>query len=304
MIRNITGFIIALLLLSCGQQTKEKSDSIYVVTTTTIISDLIENIGGEKVKVSGLMGPGIDPHLYKASEGDVSKLYSADIIVYSGLHLEGKLVDVFEQMKRQGKTQVALGEAIDKSKLRVSEKFGGNYDPHVWFDIGFFKDMAKEASRALSAYSPEDSLYFQENLEVYLEKLEDLEKELHEIVATLPKDKRRLVTAHDAFSYFGRAFDFDVVGLQGLSTVTEAAVSDVREIRDYILAHEVRSIFIESSVPRRTIEALQQAVLAKNHEVEIGGTLFSDALGDPGTEEGTYIGMFRYNVKTLVEGLK
>ncbi len=304
MIRYITSIILMTLFVSCGQIAKEKGDTIHIVTTTTIITDLVENIGGDKVEVTGLMGPGIDPHLYKASEGDVSKLYGADLIIYSGLHLEGKLVDVFAQMERQGKQQVALGEALDKDKLRVSDKFGGNYDPHVWFDVGFFKEMAKEAERALTEYSPENADYFKENLSSYLIELDALEKELHKIVETLPKDKRRLVTAHDAFSYFGRAFDFDVVGLQGLSTATEAGVKDVREIRDYILDHNVRSIYIESSVPRRTIEALQQAVLAKNHEVEIGGMLYSDALGDAGTEEGTYIGMFLYNVNTLVEGLK
>lgn len=304
MIRYLSSLFILVLFASCGQTAKEKSDIINVVTTTTIITDLVENVGGDKVKVSGLMGPGIDPHLYKASEGDVTKLYGADLIIYSGLHLEGKLVDVFAQMERQGKAQVALAEALDKNKLRVSENFGGNYDPHVWFDVSFFREMAIEAAKGLSEYSPENAKYFQGNLDVYLEKLEALEVELKEIVATLPKDKRRLVTAHDAFSYFGRAFDFDVVGLQGLSTATEAGVKDVREIRDYILKYKVRSIFIESSVPRRTIEALQQAVLSKNHEVEIGGTLFSDALGNNGTDEGTYIGMFRYNVKTIVEGLK
>jgi len=304
MIRYIGSLVLMMLLISCGQVKKEKGDKINIVTTTTIITDLVENIGGDKVKVTGLMGPGIDPHLYKASEGDVSKLYASDIIIYSGLHLEGKLVDVFAQMEKQGKQQVALGEVLDKSKLRVSDQFGGNYDPHVWFDVGFFKEFARETHRVLSDYSPENSDYFKENLERYLEELDALENQLTEIISELPKEKRRLVTAHDAFSYFGRAFDFEVVGLQGLSTATEAGVKDVRRIRDYILEYHIRSIYIESSVPRRTIEALQQAVLSKNHEVAIGGMLYSDALGDPGTEEGTYIGMFLYNVRTLVEGLK
>lgn len=304
MIRYIGSLFLFLSLLSCGQTIKEKGEGIRIVTTTTILTDLVKNIGGEKVDVTGLMGPGIDPHLYKASEGDVSKLYAADLIIYTGLHLEGKLVDVFAQMERQGKQQIALGEVLDKSKLRVSDQFGGNYDPHIWFDIGFYKEFARETSRVLSTYSPEDSEYFKKNLERYLKELDALEEKLKEMVTTLPKDKRHLVTAHDAFSYFGRAFDFKVVGLQGLSTVTEAGVKDVREIRDYILKYRVRSIYIESSVPRRTIEALQQAVLAENHEVEIGGMLYSDALGDEGTEEGTYIGMFLYNVRTIVEGLK
>lgn len=297
-------FLMCLILMACVQNPGKDSDVVQVVTTTNILTDLAENIGGDKVKVIGLMGSGVDPHLYKASEGDVNKLSRADIIFYNGLHLEGKMTEVFEQMKKMRKTTVPLADVIDKSLLREASEFGGNYDPHVWFNVSFFKEMSKEAARALSEYSPEHKEYFQQNLDAYLKELDDLEREIRGLTAQLPENKRRLVTAHDAFSYFGREYGFDVVGLQGISTATEAGVQDVRKVTDYIIEHEVRSIFIENSVPVRTIEALKQAVISKGSQVNIGGMLYSDSLGNPGTDEGTYTGMFLFNVKTIVDGLK
>lgn len=294
----------ALSLFSCQKILKEDSGKLKIVTTTNILTDLVQNIGKDSVSVRGLMGSGVDPHLYKASEGDVIKLAEADLIIYSGLHLEGKMVDVFERMKEQGRNITNLGAALDPSKLRQSADFGGNYDPHVWFDVSLFKELAKETARSLSTYDPDNRDYYEKNLEDYLTKLDALEKEVFQMVESLPKDKRRLVTAHDAFSYFGKAYGFEVVGLQGISTATEAGVQDVRRITKYIIDHQIKSIFIENSVPRRTIEALQKAVQAGGHEVAIGGMLYSDSLGNPGTEEGTYIGMFTYNVKTLINGLK
>lgn len=294
---------ILVLLTSCATDNAEAEGKIRIVTTTSIITDLVENIGGDKVYVQGLMGPGVDPHLYKASEGDVMKFANAELIIYGGLHLEGKLVSVFEKIEKLGKTPIDLGVAIPVEKLRASDEFGGNYDPHIWFDISLFKEQAKAVANALTVYQPTDSIYFQTQLHSYLEKLSQLEVEVEQTLASLPKNKRRLVTAHDAFSYFGLAYEFDVVGLQGLSTATEAGVRDVMNVSDYIVKHKIKSIFLESSVPPRTIEALQQAVKAKGHDVKIGGMLFSDALGTKGSEEDNYLGMIRYNVKTIVEGL-
>lgn len=303
--KNTLSFFFALLILSACTIVEEiDPNKIRIVTTTTIFTDLVQNIGGDKVSVTGLMGPGIDPHLYKASEGDVTKLANAQLIIYGGLHLEGKLVDVFSKIERLGKHPINLGKAIDPVKLIESENFGGSYDPHVWFDVELFIEETKEVARVLSEFSPENKAYFHENLKRYLNELYALDKEIHDILSELAESKRHLVTAHDAFGYFGKAYGFEVVGLQGLSTTAEAGVQDVRRVSDYIVQNEIKSIFIESSVPRRTIEALQQAVLAKGHNVEIGEMLYSDALGDPETEEGTYIGMFRYNVKALVKGLK
>lgn len=299
-------YFILIVLLFAFVACKNPADSdgkIRVVTTTNIIENLVAEIGGDAVSLQSLMGPGVDPHLYKASEGDVSKLSNADIIFYNGLHLEGKLTDVFEKMKRT-KNMVALGDELPKDQVIASENFGGNYDPHVWFNVQFFKQFAQTVADELSKQDPDNAEVYAENNKRYQEKLDELDKELIAIIETLPKERRILVTAHDAFSYFGKAYDFQVVGLQGISTATEAGVRDVRELSDFIIQNNVKAIFIESSVPRRTIEALQAAVLSKNHQVEIGGSLYSDSIGNPGTEEGTYIGMYKYNVNTIINALK
>jgi len=297
-------FIIAITsLIACKERT-EKSEKIMVVSTTSMITNLVKNIGGDYVEVQGLMGAGVDPHLYKASEGDVSKLFNADVIFYNGLHLEGKLVEVFEKMETQNKTTIALGEFLNEKELIGSEYFASNYDPHVWFNIQFFKQFGQKVTEVLSKKDPKNASNFVENNRIFQEKLDILEVEIKTSIQSLPEEKRILVTAHDAFNYFGKEYGFNVVGLQGLSTATEAGVKDVQRLSDFIIDNKVKAIFIESSVPRRTIEALQEAVLSKNHEVVIGGSLYSDALGDSGTVEGTYIGMFRYNVKTIVEALR
>ena len=290
-------------VLSCKTDSK-KNDKLNVVTTTTMITDLVKNIGGEAINTRGLMGSGVDPHLYKASEGDVTKLANADIIFYNGLHLEGKLVEVFEKMDSQNIKTVAVSDAIDKSTLIGSEYFASNYDPHIWFDITYWEQVTQFVVDKLSEAVPEKQAVFEANGESYLKQLNDLKIEINSTINTLQQDKRILVTAHDAFNYFGKSFNFEVVGLQGLSTATEAGVQDVQKLAAFIIDNKVKAIFVESSVPKRTIEALQAAVKSKGHDVKIGGTLYSDALGDAGTIEGTYIGMFKYNVNTIVNALK
>ncbi len=295
--------LCTLAIISCKSDKKDNG-KINVVTTTSMITDLVKNIGGDYINLQGLMGSGVDPHLYKASEGDVSKLSEADIIFYNGLHLEGKLVEVFEKMAHQNKKTIALSDALDERTLIGSEFFASNYDPHIWFNIDYWKEATKFVVLQLSEALPEHQAVFKTNGEAYLNKLETLKTKLNKIIQTLPEDKRVLVTAHDAFNYFGKSFGFEVVGLQGLSTATEAGVQDVQKLSDFIIERKVKAIFIESSVPKRTIEAVKAAVNAKKYEVEIGGSLYSDALGNPGTAEGTYIGMFEYNVNTIVNALK
>jgi manganese/zinc/iron transport system substrate-binding protein len=294
---------IITLFLSCKNASKNNG-KLKVVTTTTMLTDLVKNIGGDAIEVQGLMGAGVDPHLYKASEGDVSKLFNADIIFYSGLHLEGKLVAVFEKMEARGKKTIGLGELLNKDELIPSKLFASNYDPHVWFNIQFFKQFSEKVTTVLVETDPKNAALFNENNRVYQEKLDALEIEVRKKIETLPKEKRILVTAHDAFNYFGNQYGFEVVGLQGISTATEAGVQDVQRLSEFIITNKVKAIFVESSVPRRTIEALQEAVLSKKHDVAIGGSLYSDALGSAGTIEGTYIGMFSYNVKTIVDALQ
>lgn len=297
--------VICTILIFCScKKNKKDNTKLNIVTTTTMITDLVKNIGGEHVNIKGLMGSGVDPHLYKASEGDVSKLVNADIIFYNGLHLEGKLVEVLEKMKSKRKTTIALAQVLDKNTLIGSDYFVSNYDPHVWFNINYFKQFSNKVTTVLCEKDPENATKYKENEKQYLAKLNALQEKVKSIIQTLPKEKRILVTAHDAFNYFGKNYGFEVVGLQGLSTATEAGVQDVQKLAAFIIDKKVNAIFVESSVPKRTIEALQEAVKSKGHQVKIGGTLYSDALGTTGTKEGTYIGMFEYNVNTIVNALK
>lgn len=293
-------------VVSCkkGERQKSEDSKLKVVATTSQVSDLLKVIAGDLIELEGLMGPGVDPHLYKASEGDVTKFFNADAIFYNGLHLEGKLEDVFEKMRHQGKKTIAVSEAIKKSNLISSEDFASSYDPHFWFNIKNWKEATSFIANQLSDLDAKNASSYNKNAKDYIEKLSVLESDLLTKVNLLPKEKRILVTAHDAFAYLGQAYDFEVVSLQGLSTATEAGVKDVQRIANVIIERNIKAIFIESSVPVRTVEALKAAVKAKGHEVEIGGTLFSDALGNPTSIEGTYIGMYTYNMNTIVEALK
>ncbi len=302
--KKLVFILLTLICFSACKDAKPDNGNLNIVTTTTLITDLLDHIGGDKLNVQGLMGSGVDPHLYKASAGDVTKLANADLIFYGGLHLEGKLVDVFEKMESQNIKTIAVSDALDKSTLIGSEYFASNYDPHIWFNVHNWELITSFVVQKLSEADPENEALYKENGKTYLEELKVLDSEIKAIIETLPKEKRILVTAHDAFNYFGQAYGFEVVGLQGLSTATEAGVQDVQNLSNFIIEKKIKAIFVESSVPRRTIEALQAAVNSKNHHVEIGGTLYSDALGNAGTVEGTYIGMFKYNVDTIVNALR
>ncbi len=295
--------ILAVIIVLGCKNNKQRNGKLNVVVTTSMLTDLVKNIGGDLINIQGLMGAGVDPHLYKASEGDVSKLFNADVIFYNGLHLEGKLVEVFEKMEAQ-KTTVALGEFLAKDGLIGSDYFASNYDPHVWFNIQYFKEFSDKVTSVLSDKDPKNAGSYTANNIAFQQELDLLQTRVVNTIATLAPEKRILVTAHDAFNYFGKAYGFKVVGLQGLSTATEAGVQDVQQLSEYIIKNKVKAVFIESSVPRRTIEALEAAVLSKGHQVSIGGSLYSDALGDTGSIEGTYIGMFLYNVKTIVNALQ
>ena len=296
--------LITISILSCKTEQKSENNKLNIVTTTTMITDLVNNIVGDKATVQGLMGAGVDPHLYKASEGDVGKLFNADVVVYNGLHLEGKLEEVFEKMRHQNKKTIVAADIVDQSSFIASENFASNYDPHIWFDTNNWIQITNHIAKNLSAIDAKNATIYKENAIKYIAKLNTLSKSISKKIAELPVEKRILVTAHDAFNYFGKQHQFTVVGLQGLSTATEAGVQDVQKLANYIIKHKVKAIFVESSVPKRTIEALQAAVKAKDQEVNIGGTLYSDALGSAGTTEGNYIGMYTYNVNTIVNALK
>lgn len=297
--------VLAIIVLGCGNEDAVESDGKYnVIATTTILADVVEQIGGGQVNIESLMGPGVDPHLYKASAGDVSKMQNADLVVYNGLHLEGKMGDVFEALKGGEKIIIAAAEAIDEDELLDFITVPGSYDPHVWFDVEMWKQATGNIYDGLVELDPGNEEIYQENYQAYLDELDGLEAYIEGRIEELPEEKRILITAHDAFQYFGKAYGFQVKGLQGISTDAEAGTSDVRNLADFIVEKEIKAIFIESSVPRKNIEALQEAVKAQGFDVEIGGELYSDSTGDGGTDAETYIGTFKANIDTIVDALK
>ena len=296
--------MLTLLVTGCGAPKVEDNGKYNVVTTTTLIGDLTKQIGGEYVNVQELMGPGVDPHLYKASAGDVGKMQNANMVIYNGLHLEGKMGDVFEDTRGKDKLIIAVSDNIDESKFLDFVTSPGAFDPHIWFDVSLWEEAAKEVTRGLKELDSEHSSEYDVNLEKYLLELEDLNKYIKERAAELDENERILITAHDAFSYFGEAYGFEVMGLQGISTASEAGTSDVRELANYIVLNKIKAIFVESSVPRKAIEALQEAVRAQGFDVEIGGELYSDSTGDTGSDAETYIGTFKANIDTIVNALK
>ena len=277
---------------------------IRVVTTIGMIADLAKNIGGEMVEVTSLMGTGVDPHLYKASAGDVTLVSQADLILYNGLHLEAGISGVLERLSDQKPNQVvAVTKNTDRLKLTAPPEFAGAYDPHVWFDVTLWTNVAETIRSALVKLMPSAEAHFQTRAKKYILQLEDLHIYVKEKATQIEASKRVLVTAHDAFGYFGQAYGFEVRGLQGISTATEAGTADVRNLAQFIADRKIPAIFVESSVPRQSIEAVQAAVQARKFEVQIGGELFSDAMGNPDTKEGTYIGMVQHNIDTIFDGL-
>ena len=297
----------SVLFAGIGCDNKEQRDTSVageyrVVTTIGMITDIVKNVGGDRVEVIGLMGPGVDPHLYKPSAGDVQKLNSASLIFYNGLHLESKMADVLAKMSGDTKT-IAVTDTVDRSLLLKPPEFEGQYDPHLWFDVTLWMKAVGKVRDTLSEFDPDNTLMYWSNAQRYFAKL----AELHEYVQTqserVPVEQRVLVTAHDAFNYFGNAYGFEVRGLQGISTATEAGIADVQGLATFIAERRIPAIFVESSVSARSLEAVKAAVKAKGFDVKIGGELFSDAMGNEGTPEGTYIGMVRHNIDTIVRAL-
>lgn len=304
----VAGTLFVLLVSACGPVSTSAlpdlsaEDEIRVVTTVGMLTDVVEQVGGDRVRVEGLMGPGVDPHLYKASEGDVRRLERADAIFFVGLHLEAKMADVLERIGDRRLSR-ACGEGIPEAELRRPAAFDGQFDPHVWFDVALWRGCVEEVRDRLAEADPAHGETYRANAERYLAELTALDAEVRRTTATVPRERRVLVTAHDAFGYFGRAYGFEVVGLQGISTAAEAGARDVDELAAFIAERRIPAIFVESSVGPRTIEAVREAVRARGFDVEIGGALFADAMGSAGTPEGTYVGMVRHNVRTIVSAL-
>ncbi|MBV6459051.1 MAG: Periplasmic zinc-binding protein TroA [Fimbriimonadaceae bacterium] len=292
------------LLAGCApEQQSSATRKLKVVATTGMVADLAKNVGLNLVEVEAIMGPGVDPHLYKASPGDVQKLADADLVLISGLHLEGKMADVLENLGRK-KPVVAVTEGVSEAKLISMPGQAIAHDPHLWFDVELWSECLDPIVEALGRLRPQNSSVFASNATRYKAELSNLHAEVKETIAEIPKAQRVMITAHDAFQYFGRAYDIEVKGIQGISTESEAGLAEINKLVDLIVNRRVKAVFVESSVSQKNVQALVEGAQRRGAAVRVGGQLYSDAMGDPGTEDGTYVGMVRANVRTLVGALK
>lgn len=298
--------LAALVAVGCGGGESDEAGAvegtIQATTTTTQITDMVESIGGDEVEVTALMGPGVDPHLYEPSQGDIEALQGADAVFYNGLFLEGQLADLLVQVGQESPT-VRVTEAIPEDELRPSENYEGQNDPHVWFAPELWETAVDPVVEQLSELKPDSAETFEENGEEYKQEVQEAHEYVQERIEEIPEDNRVLVTAHDAFGYFGETYGVEVQALQGISTESEAGAGDVRELANELVEDEVPALFTESSIPRRNIEAVQAAAQDQGWDLKIGGELYADAMGDPDTEEGAYPGMMRANADTMAEAL-
>lgn len=304
---NLVLLVLALALAGCknpAENTRSSSsDKRYTVTTTTgMVTDIVRQVCGDKASVEGIIGEGVDPHLYKPTRADLNALAHADLVFYSGLVLEGKMTDVLEKMSEK-KPVIAVTESVDKNYLLMPPEFAGHPDPHLWMDVGGWMKAVEVVSQTLSDYDKPNAQFYQSNAESYLVQLKALEEYAKTSIATIPEQSRVLVTAHDAFNYMGRAYGIEVVGIQGISTESEAGLNDLNRLVDMLVEKNVTAVFVETSVADKNVKALIEGARAQGLEVKIGGTLFSDAMGAPGTYEGTYIGMIDHNITTIVNAL-
>ena len=301
--------VAVLLLAACGTgagaSVGDDADGrpLRIVATLGQIADAVHRVGGDAVDVHALMGPGVDPHLYRASESDITRLESADAVFWNGLHLEAGMTGVLERIEDLGVRSIRVTDGIDRVRLLAPPEFEGAYDPHVWFDLELWTVVVASVRDALIAMDPEGEPTYRANAGAYIAEIETLDAYVHKRADTLPSGIRALVTAHDAFNYFARRYGFEVRGLQGISTESEASTADVQDLAQFISDRGIRAVFIESSVPDQGVQAVIEAAGARGHPVVVGGEIFSDAMGEAGTPEGTYLGMIRHNIDTIVDGL-
>ncbi|CCM10496.1 Manganese-binding lipoprotein mntA [Cardinium endosymbiont cEper1 of Encarsia pergandiella] len=287
-----------LSLFSCTNHTDEP---FTILTTTGMLGDAVKNIVKDDARVISLMGPGIDPHTYQTTQKDVQQLKHAHIIFYNGLDLEGKMSNLLKRMAQQRQVY-AVGDALDKTQLLYDGMIG--VDPHIWFDVSIWQKVVGFISQKLQAARPESAAYYQDNTIAYLETLEALHQSVMREIQSIPKQQRVLITAHDAFGYFGKVYDIEVVGLQGISTASECGLKDIKRIVSLIIKRNIKAIFFETSVSDKSMRAVLEGCAHYGHKVAIGGYLYSDALGAPSTVEGSYCGMIRANTITIVNALK
>lgn len=293
--------LLVLMLLCAG--VVQAQPKYRVVCTIGMISDVVSAIAGERAEVIGLMGAGVDPHLYKPTRSDIATLSSADVVFYNGLLLEGKMTDALVRVASTGKKVYAVTEHFDPQYLLEPPEFQGHYDPHVWMDPKAWAKAVEAIAEKLAQYDAPAKDHYASRSADYLRTLEQLDSYSERVLSMVPKESRVLVTAHDAFNYFGKRYGFEVRGIQGISTESEAGVRDIEALVNLLVSRKIRAVFVESTVSDRNIKALIEGAAARGHRVEIGGQLFSDAMGKPGSYEGTYIGMIDHNVTTVARAL-
>jgi manganese/zinc/iron transport system substrate-binding protein len=294
---------LAIAAAFAGLPTQASAQTFKALATTGMVGDAVKAVAGNNATVDVLLGTGIDPHSYKPTRSDIARLASAEIVFYNGLLLEGKMTDALVRVANAGRPVIPVTEALDEKYLLEPEGFDGQYDPHVWMDVAGWKKTVEAVRDSLIKFRPALAATFRSNAARYLGELDKLDNYVRDAVASVPKDSRVLITAHDAFNYFGRAYDFDVQGIQGISTESEAGLKRIQELVDLLVKRKIGAVFVESSVSDRNVRALIEGARARGHTVRIGGELYSDAMGAPGTYEGTYIGMIDHNATTIARAL-
>lgn len=278
------------------------AERLHVVATTGMIADAVAEIGGPDVTVTELMGAGVDPHSYRQTRADILAMGQADLVLWHGLYLEAQLEDFMADLARHRQV-VALADTLPQGDLLQSEEYDGRFDPHVWMDPALWQGVVTAARDALIAADPDTAQDYTARAAAYAEKIAALDAYSRDVLASVPPAARVLVTAHDAFGYFGRAYDFEVLAVQGLSTESEAGLAQIEALVSRLVDDKIGAVFVESSVSARNVQALVEGAAARGHAVAIGGELFSDAMGAPGSYEGSYIGMIDHNVTRIARAL-
>jgi len=305
MVRWLLLVMMGMTLAACGRSdaVQPQGGKLKVVCTVAMVTDVVRHVAGDKAQVEGLLGEGVDPHLYKPTRDDIVKLRDADVIFYSGLLLEGKMTDALVNIASGGKTVVAVTSGVDEQSLIHPAGLAEHADPHVWMNPALWTKTVDVVADTLSARDPANAATYKANAAAYRAELMKLHEWAVLAARTVPDKSRVVITSHDAFNYFGKAYGFEVRGIQGISTESEAGLKDIEGLVNFIVDREIRAVFVESSVSEKNVRALLEGAKARGKEVKIGGTLFSDAMGRPGTYEGTYIGMIDHNVTTVVRAL-
>jgi manganese/zinc/iron transport system substrate-binding protein len=318
LISRLIGIALGLslwLIAGCGEAGHSQKDAPkakagtgpaaypYRITTTVgMITDIVATVAGDKATVDGIMKGDSDPHTHKPTRSDRIALQEGDVIFYNGLMLEGKMSDVFVKLASEGKPVYAVTQLLDEDKYVMADA-ADHHDPHVWMDVRGWVFAVKAVAKSLSAYDPANAAYYDANAQAYLAKLEQLDAYARQVIASIPREKRVLITSHDAFNYMARAYDMKVKAPQGISTESEASLKVITSLVDYMVENKIGAVFVEASVSEKNMKALVEGAAARGHKVTIGGKLFSDSMGPAGTYEGTYIGMIDHNVSTIARAL-